>query len=141
MFKIFVVMLALLPTQIYAQSPQLKFEYQELGDSYAKYSCEYKHDSFYDWLVWCQKPNEIKKFRVHMAVRRYPKTVFGSSGYEVMYWISDITKSTRQIHHDSVTIWIHNSEDQNSLRALELRQGIENDLSQLNLYLSWQRRR
>lgn len=116
--------------------PQLRFEYQELAGEYERYSCQHKKNAHRSYLVWCQKGSQMKKYRIHLSVTRYPKTVFGSSGYEILYWITDLSNRLRNVlPNDSVTVWVHNSEDNNLARAIELRQGIENDVAQLNLYI------
>ena len=116
------------------EAERIKFEYQELIEPFNKYDCSHVKSSvgLYEWDVQCSVDGFLKKYFVHLVKSFYPKTIFGVNAYEILYWVTDTTLST-DYKHNSVSIWLHNSSNENKLNLLETFLGVENDLAALRL--------
>jgi hypothetical protein len=112
---------------------KMVFSIQENLEPFSRYSCNVDKSSvgLFEYDVRCPTENTVRKFAVHLVVQFHPKTQYGESAYEVMYWVTDWDRP--QWRNTSTTVWIHNDTTANRARVIEMFQGIENDMSSLQL--------
>lgn len=114
-----------------------QFEYVENLAPYQTFPCAYEQSSVgvYEWDIDCFLPDKTIRFWVHLSLRKFGKTPFGETSYELLYWV---TKPSATDHrHSSTSLWIHNSEASNELRRLSNSLGIEEDKASLRLTLTY----
>lgn len=112
---------------------EITFQYISLTEDKAITCTHEKADvGLHEWDVTCEVGSKVHKYFVHLVLHFYPKTVHGTNAYELLYWVTDMTDQNKP-RHDSSTIWIHNSQEDNFMKVLEASQGIENDLAYLKL--------
>ena len=112
----------------------VKFRYQENFSPWKLLECSHKRgDSPVDWHVKCG-PAGQKQFRVHLKVSYYRNTVYGKSGYELLYWLTQTKGAKEAGKHNSLTVWIHNEQEVQA-SVIEAAAGVENDQSVLRLFL------
>jgi len=109
------------------------FSIQENVEPFSRYSCNVDKSpvGLFEYDVQCATDRTVRKFAVHLVVQFHPKTQYGLSAYEVLYWVTDWNQP--QWRNTSTTLWIHNDTENNRARMIEMAQGIENDLSSLQL--------
>lgn len=116
------------------QPDQLQFRYQKNLEPWESAPCFHQKASvgLYEWDVECTLNRKRHLFFVHLVTSYYAQTIHGTSAYEILYWVTDMTH-TGAARHDSSTVWVHNSHPENRMRVLEAAQGVEDDGASLRL--------
>ena len=119
------------------RASELEFKYQ---DNFAPWEIgKCKHQKVEgpapDWDVTCDFKGKIKKYTVHLVVNYYPKTNYGESAHEILYWVTD--RTNKEIRYDSSTIWLHANKSDSRATMIQLAQGVENDMASLRLEIRW----
>lgn len=118
-----------------SQLAELRFEYQQLTGDFQKFSCAHEKASvgLFEWDVVCQEANREHRYFVHLVLNRYRKTSLGKGSYELLYWVTDMSQARPA--HDSMTLWLHNSDEAHHMAATEASLGVEDDQAYLKLTL------
>ena len=112
-------------------SEQLHFSHSTYeGDSVLKCKHRLENAESRDWAVDCFDSNGVlaKKFKVHLWVTAYTKAQIPKLSFEILYWITDVTRSHQPVGGGS-THWIHLKEPTD----LSLSQSTDQDTAALYL--------
>ena len=116
------------------QPGQLTFRYEQF-DGGSSLSCEkYLADAAsQDWDVKCsdETGKVVKSYLVHLWVTVYRRDFEPRTSYEVLYWITDFSRSVPE--SAGTTVWFH-VRDASELSGIDVSQSVENDTA--GLYLS-----
>ena len=113
---------------------QMKFELQSNGEPWPTSDCEHAKDpneNPFDWVVQCKGEAGNTKFRVHVALTRYPATNSGKNSYELLYWVTDLGGAAPTQH--SVTQWIHHRDGTDPVTEYRTGLGVRDDMASLTL--------
>ena len=115
------------------QQKDFSFIYQSNVEPWGSVACKHEKASVgeYEWDVYCLVGRRVHRYGVHLVLSFYPRTRYGGSAYELLYWVTDWTTPTAV--SDSTTVWFHQSLPETKTSVIEAAQGIENDLSSLRL--------
>lgn len=109
----------------------LRFNYRPFEEGEAL-ACRHKikDSQAQDWDVLC---GEGKKYVVHLWVTAYTRDVRPRVSYEILYWVTDVSRPDRS-SGSGATTWVH-LQDPSALDAIETRQSVDNDTAGLYLEL------
>jgi hypothetical protein len=93
---------------------------------------DFKKPVFYEWDVVCNVDGQKKTFWVHLSLKKFQKSSWGESAYELLYWVTN-SEAENKHRHSSTSLWIHNSEKENQMRRLVSSLGIQEDDAYLRL--------
>lgn len=121
------------PGKNYRLTPeQLRFEYL-LFDGSGSYMCKhFLEDALsQDWRIDCLNTDGIiqKSYRVHLWLKAYSRQHEPKLSYELLYWISDLSRSPK-IEGHSTTVWFH-LKDPSALSGMRVSLGVDGDLAGL----------
>ena len=90
-----------------------------------------------DWLVNCgTAATSTRQYLVHLWVTMYERPLAPEQSYEVLYWITDLSKdSTPAANASSTTIWF-NFDKTTTFTQLDIRLGVENDNASLHMVIN-----
>ncbi len=113
----------------------IEFTYQENFAPWSKLSCSHKRGNIpLDWAVSCG-PEGQKEFRVHLKLSYYKRTIYGNSGYELLYWLTQTRGGPEGSKYNSSTFWFHNSKKSAVANVIQAATGVENDQAVLRLFV------
>jgi|GEM_PF-6528283 len=122
------------PVTLVQDAKKVQFRYQENSTPWDVLDCTHERsENPLDWLVSCG-PDGQKQFRVHLKLSYYKRTVYGKSGYELLYWLTQIRGATEAQKYNSTTLWIHHTEATEA-SVIEAATGVEGDQAVLRLFV------
>jgi hypothetical protein len=91
-----------------------------------------------DWALECasaDRPNDIKKFTVHLVIKIYHRNQSPKMAYQILYWVIDQqVRSVEPGKYLGTTMWM-NFDEPSQLTSLQMGQDVQNIFS-LNMKLN-----